>query len=476
MISEWAISLAFWCADTRQGGRGNVLYTFPAIAQLGDFVRARIDTAVEESPHLSERVRPLRGLQLEPGMGAKPADNVGLKRVGNSFIYFRGSNARAGLLSIDADLVIYDEVDRLAPGTLALGAERLGSSLLGWQRYASTPIYPELGIDALWLRSTRNRWHVVCQACSTEQALAFPDNLREDGQVICRACHSDLPPAWLAGRWRPENPDAAMVGYHVDKFLSPRANLKTLAETGYRILARDETDPSKVQEFWNQGLGVPHAPQGGQLSRAEIEACIADYSLGGWAPTGCTMGVDVGAKLHVRINGPSVRPGGKPRAAFIGSVHDWSELDSLMKRFDVSTCVADAEPEHHAAREFANRFRGRIWLCHYPNTATWQHAESAIWDDEEMAVSANRTLTLDATFARIRERRIELPRGVLDLPEYGAQMMAPVRVVEADARGDPVARYVEGGRADHFAHAENYVVIAESRPRNQQGSRTRRTA
>jgi hypothetical protein len=312
--SEWAVNLALWAADSRAGGRGVGLYVFPAISQLGDFVRARIDTAVEESAYLSERVQPARGL-LSTG---KATDNVGLKRVGNGFVYFRGSNARAGLLTVDADIVLYDEVDRLNEGTLALGAERLGSSLLGWQRYASTPVYPETGIDALWLRSDRRRWHVTCPACNAEQAPTFPDNLREDGQLVCAACHAALLPAWQAGRWLPENPGAEIHGYHVSKFLSPRADLAKLAQTGYRILGRDETDLSRVQEFYNQGLGLPHAPEGGQLSRAEIAACLADYSLTDWAPTGCTMGVDVGGKYHVRINAPG--PNGKPRAVFIGSV------------------------------------------------------------------------------------------------------------------------------------------------------------
>lgn len=456
--SEWAVNLALWAADSRAGGRGIALYVFPAIAQLGDFVRARIDTAVEESSYLLGRVRPVRG--LEP-MG-RSTDNVGLKRVGRGFIYFRGSNAKAGLLTVDADIVLYDEVDRLTEGTLALGAERLGSSLLGWQRYTSTPVYPETGIDALWLKSDRRRWHVTCPACNAEQAPTFPDNLREDGQLVCVACHGPLPPAWQAGRWLPENPGAEVRGYHVSKFLSPRADLAKLAKTGYRILARDETDPSKVQEFWNQGCGVPHAPEGGQLSRAELSACLADYSLGDWTPTGCTMGVDVGGKYHCRINAPG--PGGKARAAFIGSVPGWSDLDALMSRFDVSCCVVDAEPEHHGALQFQQRWPDRVWLCHYGAGSAWQHQDVAVWNEVEGTVFAHRTMTLDATFARIRERRIELPREALDLPEYAEQMMAPVRIVEKDGRGNPVARYVEGGRADHLAHSEGYAWVAESKP------------
>ena len=455
--SEYAINVALWVADTMQGGRGRSLYILPAREQAGDFVRARIDTAVEESTYLQERVKPRQGLQP-----SKTADNVGLKRVGNGFLFVRGSNAEAGLVSIDADCCLYDEVDRLRVGTLAFGAKRLGSSLLAWQRYISTPIYPEVGIDALWLKSTRNRWHLRCEHCGERQSLVFPDNVREDGAVICRACHKPID-RLAPGEWVPENPQADIAGYQLSKLFGERSDVLTLAKLGYRILNRDETDPSVIQQFYNQDLGLPHAPEGGQLSRAELSACIADYSLDDWAPTGCTMGVDVGAKLHIVVSAPSPENAGKRRLAFAGAAHDWSVLDALMPRFDVSCCVVDAEPEHHKAREFANRWPGRVWLCHYPNTSTWVHQEPVVWKDDEQSVSAHRTITLDGLFAEIRERRIEYPREVLHLPEFSEQMMAPVRVVEKAASGNMVARYVEGGKADHMCHSHNYERIARLR-------------
>jgi hypothetical protein len=115
------------------------------------------------------------------------------------------------------------------------------------------------------------------------------------------------------------------------------------------------------------GCGPAAGALGGQLTRADLEACIADYALDDWRPTGCWMGVDVGSKLHVRIN--AVGPDHTTRAAAIGSVHHFSDLDGLMRQFDVSACVVDAMPEGHEARAFANRFKGRVWLCTFPNVA-----------------------------------------------------------------------------------------------------------
>jgi len=113
-VSEYLISMALWAVDTQAGDRGVGLYVFPAIAQVSDFVRARVDPAIEESAYLAARVRPVKGVLTS---SSKFADNVGLKRVGKGYLYFRGSNASAGLKSVDADIVVYDEVDELRPGT-----------------------------------------------------------------------------------------------------------------------------------------------------------------------------------------------------------------------------------------------------------------------------------------------------------------------------------------------------------------------
>lgn len=44
-------------------------------------------------------------------------------------------------------------------------------------------------------------------------------------------------------------------------------------------------------------------------------------------------------------------------------------------------------------------------------------------------------------------------------PTIIAQLKAPVRVLEETTGGMMVARYVEA-EADHFAHAENYSMVA----------------
>ncbi len=142
-VSEYLINSALWAADSGQGGRGNALYVMPTQTQIDDFSQARFDKAIAESPHLQSRLFP-------PPPGRPGPARQRLKKVGQGYIYFRGADSRRQLSSIDADIVVLDEFDLMAEGVLALAQKRLASSRLGWLRVASTPRYPEAGVNGLW--------------------------------------------------------------------------------------------------------------------------------------------------------------------------------------------------------------------------------------------------------------------------------------------------------------------------------------
>jgi hypothetical protein len=54
-VSEYLINMALWCADTRQGGRGNALCVFLQTSQLSDLSAARVQPAIDQSPYLLAR-------------------------------------------------------------------------------------------------------------------------------------------------------------------------------------------------------------------------------------------------------------------------------------------------------------------------------------------------------------------------------------------------------------------------------------
>src|SRR5665811_1535 len=104
------------------------------------------------------------------------ADSKRLKRIGDGYIYLRGSDSQRQVASVDADVVLLDEFDQMAEGTFALAQKRLASSQRGQLIVASTPRFPEAGVNTLFLQSDQRRYHIPCQGCGTEQALKWELN------------------------------------------------------------------------------------------------------------------------------------------------------------------------------------------------------------------------------------------------------------------------------------------------------------
>jgi len=134
----------------------------------------------------------------------------------------------------------------------------------------------------------------------------------------------------------------------------------------------------------------------------------------------------------------------------------FSELDTLMRQYKVSSCVIDSQPEARLALEFANRFYGLVHLCIYGQGVSGKNIH--LHAENEHKVTVDRTSWLDASLSRFKTDRIHLPQDIGH--EYRSQIKAPVRIYKKDRDGNPVGLYVNGNKDDHFAHARNYNEIA----------------
>ena len=136
--TELCVNQALWAADSGYAGRGHVLFLMPTQNQMDDFTQARFDRALQDSPYLRARLQP------EPPR-RKGADSKRLKRIGPGYLFLRGADSRRQIASVDADLVVLDEVDQMAEGAFELAQKRLASSQAGRLIVASTPRFPEAG-------------------------------------------------------------------------------------------------------------------------------------------------------------------------------------------------------------------------------------------------------------------------------------------------------------------------------------------
>jgi hypothetical protein len=251
-----------------------------------------------------------------------------------------------------------------------------------------------------------------------------------------------------------------MAGYHPTKLHSPRVELIDI------VMALQTTDETKRKECYNQDLGLPYVPRGGQLTGDVLDQCRREYGHGVPAAKAATvMGVDVGKVLHAVIRTEGDPETGERRQAWAGEVDSFEELGRMARRFHVHRLVVDALPETTKARELQGALpEGVVWLAYYVSQRIGsKRAEPVQWDRDNGVVNLDRTRTLDQTLSRFYEGENTLPGDARGIAGYYAHLCGPVRVLEDGPGGERVARYVCAG-ADHLLHAENYAMVAGEAP------------
>ena len=150
----------------------------------------------------------------------------------------------------------------------------------------------------------------------------------------------------------------------------------------------------------------------------------------------------------------------------MGEVGTVAELEALRQRFNVQHVVIDALPEQRLVAEFMQGDPANIWQARYDrHDAACHKLEWGL----PRTIHLNRVRAIDETFARFRSRDAILPPQGRELGgrikngfgDYYRQMLAPQRTLEEDARGNLVAKWVNNGKADHYAHAEVYCWAAD---------------
>ncbi len=449
--SVFGILDALWALDTGRARRA--VYFFPTARDMEDFARDRVRPFVSGCQRLAARTR-----------GADNAHCLQFAADGDSdaaSLYFRGMKSKVATSSIPADLVMIDERDKVAEEDYALALKRLSHSEKALLREACTPTVADYGIDAVFERSDMRFWTLRCERCGAENQ---PEKtFREDGgpdRVLyerggdvwlgCRKCGARLDPA--AGRWVADFPGRDIAGFHLSQLYSQ------IVQRGSPVQAailEEYRSTRCMADFWNSRVGFPYEDRASSLTRESLNACDGDYAF---APGGaaCTMGVDQGDTLHAVV---SERQHGVRRVVWAGMLDNFAGLDPLMRNYDVRVCVIDGLPNTHSAREFAARFPGRVFLCHYQRGARG----GARWNAAAGTVAADRTESLDASAAAYLRREVRLPRHPLIEDVFKPQLCNAARRPRRDELGEITGyEWVRRG-PDHFRHADNYDQLAASR-------------
>jgi hypothetical protein len=402
----------------RYGEYRGILYLFPSKSDVTDFSKGRIDPLIQENPDTI-------------GEWIRETDAANIKRIWNAFLYLRGMKSRVGLKSIPVDLVILDELDEAPPNAVDMALERMSHSEFKEVLKLSNPTLPDYGIDKAFQETDQRYWLLKCEKCRMYTCLedTFPECLISfNGKVIraCQKCQSELNPS--VGRWVAKRLSVTdKRGYHYSQLFSHFVDPADILHQ-YRTT-------NNLQDFWNLKIGIAYVEAQNRLSVQEVLAlCLID-GIASEDRGPCYMGVDQGKDLHVVIGKKHPVQAGK--IIHLGVYKDWEELDRVMKNFNVSRCVIDALPETRNARAFAERHKGKVYLCYY-----------------------NEYQKGSASHREIMERTIILPKECEITRTFAEHLHNVAKKLEEDEdTGSKRYVYVKLG-PDHFRHAYNYEAMA----------------
>jgi len=427
------------------------LYLFPSRQDTLDFSRGRFSPLINDNEDVARFVQ--------------DTDSQTIKRIGKAMLYLRGAKSTAKieglkrtssqLKSIPVDRLCFDEADEMEPAMIDLARERTSHSMLKEEAFLSTPSIPSYGVDLIFQDSDQRHWFIQCSKCGGETCLEleFPSCLEElpDGRVIrlCQRCRDrEVHPR--DGHWVALYPDRAkdMVGWRISQlnsvFVDPGAILKLFL------------DPPRgnITEVYNSKLAQAHIAAENRLVASEVLKLCGDTPIAESDPGPCYLGADVGSLIHCVIG--KRHPTKAGQIVYMGAFPDWSHLDTLMNRFKVARAVIDALPETRLARKFAQKHRGKTYICFYS-----EHQKGGYsWNEKELTVVANRTESLDASHAELAQGKIILPRECDTLHEFARQCANVVRVIQTDPDSGSLRYvYIRAG-ADHFRHSQSYEAMA----------------
>lgn len=280
----------------------SVIMTMPHAGDASNFAKTRLDPIIAESPDIRDVMDP-------------ELDNSEVKGIGTSLLYMRGTGGTTNALSVPADLLIHDELDRSDPDTIGQYQSRIKHSKWKLTRKFGTPTLDGLGISLAMESSRRKRDLCKCEHCNHWFAPSFHTDVKIPGYngamrdinaytlpnidwqnavLLCPRCGRAPSLQREHREWVYENPDANFeaVGYFVTPFSVP--NVVTVPS-----LVREITKYKTWGEFVNQALGETLNSSEDQLVKGDIEACKYTGSLDS-SELHC-MGVDVGQICHIVI-------------------------------------------------------------------------------------------------------------------------------------------------------------------------------
>lgn len=456
-VSEYAV---IYTIDKVIDGR-SVFYVLPTDPIKNRFVQNRVDRSILFTKYYQQ-------LLGESPSQRKSAESVSLKHISKGVVAYAGSNSPAPFIEFPADDYVVDELDECDSSNIIMGEERLSHSEDKSELYIGNPTVIGIGIDDTFNSTDMKEWCIPCSNCGHH---IFPDffkhvvneignneyilldeewdeNLSRDIFIYCDKCGKPFN-RFVDGEWVKFN-NSLKSGYHISKLFSTNVTIAEIVEKFKRGLVNDEV----LQRFYNGDLGLAYTAPGAKITSDLINSCKKNYNMPlygnseGLKDKVVVMGVDVGVKLHIRIN--EITQDGQIVARYIGSVNDFDDIKNLYYEFHVKCGVVDAQPETRLSKRMVASFK-MMFMCYYGVV------KRELVDPRYKIVTVDRTMLLDSVKEMFLYKTIQLPQNINTIPEYCDHLQALTRLYDENKE---TYKWVQSG-PDHFFHAEAYALLAK---------------
>lgn len=434
-------------------------YFFPTEGEVSDFAKARFGPMMNNNAEIW-------------GRHVKDTDSASLKRIGDTFLYFRGmgqkgsgsaSRSTSKLKSIPLDRLYLDERDEMDDSRVDAALHRLDGSLDPVLVTLSTPTLPGYGVDFEYAKSDQRVWMWKCEHCGdwTSLELTYPDCIIEptdnaEPYYRCsnKRCHLRL--ERNRGQWVARKPDIKdHHGYWVSQLSSP-----TKSAGDILLAAMSAIESGRRREFENQTLARAFAEVDEEITVQQLEALLTTEQRPIRHEGPCSMGVDPGKphwyEVSVRLTDTDSLVIDRGRA------DTYEELSRISKKYNVQSGVMDQGYDPSAVAAFCKDhpgWYGGLYVGGKRTDPDWVHAERV--------VRLGRTRTLDYAHRQIINKRVQHVAKDQFWHDYFVPQMTNLKraTIEKDKTGEREGIWVVTGgqKNDHLRHADAYCRIAETR-------------
>lgn len=249
---------------------GPTLAVQPTVELAKRFSKQRIDSLIEESPRLRDRVRPTKDKEA--------GNNMLTKNFSGGILLITGANSAVGLRSMPAQYLFLDEVDAYPqnvddegnPISLARARTRTYKSKRKIFLVSTPTIQGRSNIENAYEKSDQRKFYVPCPYCEHAQPLVWKQMRWENDDAntvrfYCISCDGAIEERhktrMLArGEWVKENPESKIAGFHLSSLYSP------LGWYSWADAVQDFLDakskPDQLRTFVNTVLGETWAEKG----------------------------------------------------------------------------------------------------------------------------------------------------------------------------------------------------------------------